>query len=368
LLHRENRQTVFIEGRGHLTPLEAARHWLAQQIESCPVRLDQIRRSMLFSEVEAAVTSIDNMNYHSQAISDSNHWCNYEVFLKACWRYLHETSRSETTLGAVVLLKMIQLYRRRPGVAYQKAALKQLDRLLRLLRGPSTRDGWLLGVTVYEQAYMKFLTSAPSHETETAFRESVMFEIKYGRPVGQFISHAQGRVAALRRGIRTGSNIELHITEFRKIGDQLSSIGGGLADYWALQNIPIHLAYADLRRGRYAAVVDSMKEFVAKGDTNALLYTGIAMLRSNEKVSAVQLLVDARRGFYREQRSEGRSGLLVALGDAYQMTGQPSDARKVYEEAIKQPLHMDNAEAIKVAIQRISDKPVRDVRETYQLD
>jgi hypothetical protein len=82
-LHAERTPTFYDDERGWLAPVEAAKLWLARQLQYCPVRLDRIQRSALFEEVEAAVKSVDHMIYHKQAIHDSNHWCSYEVFLKA---------------------------------------------------------------------------------------------------------------------------------------------------------------------------------------------------------------------------------------------------------------------------------------------
>jgi len=87
-----------------LKPVDAARHWLARQIAGCPTRLDGVRRSKLFQEVEAATSLVDSMDHHSLAIYDSNHWCSYEVFLKAARRLLSEEGRLDSTVGAVVLI------------------------------------------------------------------------------------------------------------------------------------------------------------------------------------------------------------------------------------------------------------------------
>src|ERR1051326_3596076 len=71
-LHTD-RSLIFEEDlQEFLKPKDAAQHWLARQLTECPVRLDEVWRSELFQQLEAAVTSVDNMNYHAQAISDSN--------------------------------------------------------------------------------------------------------------------------------------------------------------------------------------------------------------------------------------------------------------------------------------------------------
>jgi hypothetical protein len=133
-IHQESGRLVEVEGYGFMPPINAARYWLAQQLEECPARLDNLLRSKLFVEVESAVSSIDNMLYHYDAISQSGHWSNYDIFLKACWRYLSDTSQAETAVALVVLLKMVQLYRRRSSGSFHRAADRHLRHLLKLIQ------------------------------------------------------------------------------------------------------------------------------------------------------------------------------------------------------------------------------------------
>jgi tetratricopeptide (TPR) repeat protein len=335
-------------------PLDAARYWLAEQLQNCPARLDLLCRSKLFLEVESAVRSIDHMQHHAEAVAQSGHWCNYDVFLKASWRYLQETARTGSTLAAVVLLKMVQLYRRRPSESFQRAAARKLKTLSQLITQPGSGDHWLLGVTRYEEAYLKFLLSAESVETENAFSESAGFESRSGRPVGQFVSKAQAQVAGIRRLAPTaGQEIATYVTELRRTSDRLAQLDQNLARLWVNEVIPIQLAYVDLCQGKYIQVLESMDGLVARRNLDALWYTGVALFHAGEKHAAALRLEEARRGFYQQQRSEGRSRLLLSLGGAYDCLGQREQAHRAYEETIEQAPHMDNAAAIAVARRRL---------------
>jgi len=332
-------------------PLDAARLWLARQIEHCPVRIDEVRRSDLFQEVESAVRSVDQMLYHSQAISDSNHWCSYDVFLKAAWVYLDTEKRTQTPVGAILLLKMVQLYRRRSGRLYQAAAARRLHELNSLLDslGSSEAVLWLSGIVAYEEAYMRFLQAASSAETESALARSIALEKAHGRPLGSLVSTAQGHVAALRRLPQAGQKCEAIRAALERLQDQIAPIGGPLAGSWVNSSIPVHMAYADLIAGRNAAVIDALAPLVEKPQGAAQWYTGIALLRSGDLEAGIRILERARRSFYSEQRTERRAALLVALGDAYQLAGRADDAAGAYSEALRQPSHMDNHDALAIA-------------------
>lgn len=355
-VHAVDTADVFDEKLGWIKPIEAARYWLARQLEECPVRLDPIRRNVLFEEVEAAVTSIDNMNHHSEAIYDSNYWCNYEVFLKAAWRYLNEHGEAHGGVGAVILLKLIQLYRRRPGKVYHRAATGYLQ-LLRQLIGTraSGSHRWLDGVATYEEAYMRFLLASAESSTEMIFQKSVEEEGKYGRPLGVLVSLAQSQVVAIRRAGSDHHKLAARVRTLSNIRDRLAAIGGPLAASWVESSVPIFLAYTDIVLGRPSAAIDSLGKMAESGNIGALWYRGVALIRAGAIDPGVHDLEQARRGFYQRQRAEGRGALLVALGDAYQLARRPEEARMAYSEAARQPSHMDNSSALQVARGRLSE-------------
>ncbi len=357
-LHSENKPIVFVDDRGWMKPIDAAALWLFRQLEECPTRLDPARRSVLFDEVEAAVTSIENMNHHAQAIYDSNHWCSYEVFLKAAWSYLGQRDMERSAVGAILLLKMAQFYRRRPGRVYQRAAVEKMHEFRELIaaNNSSHQVRWLDGIATYEEAYMKFLIAPSASTTEDVFKKSVALEIRYGRPVGEYVSLAQSHVVTIRRATTANLNLERTFSELSAIQDNLSAIGGPTAEKWARTNIPIQLAHIDLIRGQYSAVIDSLTPLAKDGESSAFWYRGIAMLRMGGFEEGICDLEQARRQFYSEQRTEGRGALLVALGDARRIVGREEDAKASYSEALRQPVHMDNFDAVNVAKNRLSER------------
>jgi hypothetical protein len=190
--------------------------------------------------VEAATASLDGMYHHSEAIRDSNHWCNYEVFLKAAWTYLGANRRAKSRIGAVVLLKMVQFYRRRPGRVYQRAAAQRQRDLQGLLEtlGPEARTRWLEGIAAYEEAYMSFLMASSSQATEDVFLKSVNLESKYGRRLGELISLAQSYVVGIRRPGASLQELEQKMRDLARVQDSLASIGGSLANSWIEESVP----------------------------------------------------------------------------------------------------------------------------------
>jgi hypothetical protein len=334
-----------------------ARHWLAQQLEECPIRLDPVLRSSLFQEVEAATASLDGMYHHSEAIRDSNHWCNYEVFLKAAWTYLCANRRAKSRIGAVVLLKMVQFYRRRPGRVYQRAAAQRQRDLQDLLEtlGPEARTRWLEGIAAYEEAYMSFLMASSSQATEDVFLKSVNLESKYGRPLGELISLAQSYVVGIRRVGAPPQELEKKMRELARVQDNLASIRGPLANSWIEESVPAHMAYANLALGRHSDAAGLVAALVEKGYSSAMWYMGLALARDGAIAEGIKQLEAARKAFYRDQRAEGRAAVLVGLGDAYQIAGRREDALAAYGEALRQPVHMDNAVSIKAAKLRLSE-------------
>ncbi|MHB8882635.1 MAG: HNH endonuclease [Thermodesulfovibrionales bacterium] len=354
-VHTRTQPVYHAERDNWLSPLAEANLWLAQQIENCPVRLDNITRSVLFEEVEKATCSLDAMNHHSQAIYSRNHWCTYEVFLKAAWAFLCEEKRDSNLVAAVLLLKMVQLYRRRPGKEYQKAAQKHLLKLKSLLSAldNSVESNWIRGVVGYEEAYIAFLRGATSIDTEALFRASENLEKLYGRKIGLFVSRAQMIVARMRRLALSGSHIVSNQNDLLKIQDNLSGYSDGLSKSWVDYSIPVHLAYGDLVQGKNKKAEERIAGLASQGVATSLWYRGVARLRMGELAIGTTDLVEARRAFYRDGQSERRSNLLVALGDAFILAERKEDARSAYSEALKQPEAMDNYDARQVARVRI---------------
>jgi len=354
-VHARTKPVYHAESDSWLSPLDEAKLWLAQQMESCPARLDDITRSTLFNEVEKATRSVDDMTHHSQAIYSRNHWCTYEVFLKAAWAFLREEKRDSSLVAAVLLLKMVQLYRRRPGKEYQKAAQKHLLKLKSLLSSldNSVKSSWIRGVVGYEEAYMAFLRGATSIETEALFRASEELEKLYGRKIGLFVSRAQMLVARMRRLAHSGSHIASNQNDLLRIQDYLSGYSDGLSKSWVDHSIPVQLAYGDLVQGKNAKAEERITALASQGAASSLWYRGVARLRMGELAIGAADLVEARRAFYRDGQTERRANLLVALGDAFILAGRKEDARGAYSEALKQPEAMDNYDARLVARVRI---------------
>jgi len=336
--------------------LVAAHRWLARQIEHCPVRLENIARSQLFQEVETAVGSLDGMVYHSQAISDSSHWRSYEVFLKAAWAYLGEIGRTRSTVGTVVLLKMLQLYRRRSGKAFQAAARRTLGKLKRLMASLDKpgKVSWLEGVLAYEEAYMLFLRASFGMRTAALFEYSGNLEDKCGRPIGRLVSTAQMLVSETRRKVVEGSNFEAIRGRLVEIQEKMSGIGGGLAMSWIDYSLPVHLAYIDSMNGDNQAVIDALGPVAQERGGGPLWYVGIAKIRSGLVEDGKRDLEAARRSYYRSCLAERRAVLLVGLGDAHALLGDGESAEATYREALRQPRHMDNQEGVEAAKERLA--------------
>jgi hypothetical protein len=167
---------------------------------------------------------------------------------------------------------------------------------------------------------------------------------------------AQSQVVAIRRGRASGLDLSVNIRILKETQDKLQAIGGGLADSWTNVNVPIFLAYTDLIVGDSPTAINALITLAESGNTSALWYRGIGLVRTGAIETGVIDLERNRRGFHRERRAEGRGALLVALGDAYQMLGRADDATSAYVEAGRQPIGMDNLDAVKVAKQRLSNR------------
>lgn len=350
-----------------LEPLDMAKRWLARQIQHCPVRLDRLTQSILFEEVKAAVKSTDSMFYHSQAVYNKNHWSAYEVFLKAAWNYLRDNSQDKSRIGAILLLKMVQLYRRRSGRAFQRAARRKFGQLKSLLGSldKSDRISWILGEVAYEEAYMRFLEAAGSKETVNLFENSVEQERRGGRRMGYSISNAQMIVSSGRLMMEAGSHLEKQRIQLLRVQNDMASIEGMLSNSWVNLTIPVHLAHIDLREGKYDRVIQVMAPMAEKSNGRALWYSGIAKMRSGEKESGIVDLELARRKLYEDCITERRAALLVGLGDAYLLLDNIPAAKKTYKEAIRQPTHMDNQKAIEVAQRRLDNSSLGHVIDSH---
>ncbi len=108
---------------------QVARRWLADQIENCPVRIDNVTRSALFEEVIKATKSVVEMREHTNSVYRSDSWNAYEVFLKAAWEFLKLEGRTYGRTASVLLYHFVNLYRRRPGIRYNRAAVRFLKQL-----------------------------------------------------------------------------------------------------------------------------------------------------------------------------------------------------------------------------------------------
>lgn len=323
----------------------------------CPVRVDNAARNQLFEEVQAATRSVDHMLYHGQAVYDRNQWCAYDVFLKAAWAYLVENGSQDRRVASVLLLKMVQLYRRRSGREHVRAAggyLAKLKNLLAEVEGP-TRIDWLRGIVAYEEAYLGFLADAASYATEMLFRQSEELERSYGRKRGLLVSKAQRVVATMRQDASRGAvdGLKRAQAELRGVRDELAGDVHALAQSWVQSNIPVHCAYAEVARGRHHAAIAAVRALADSGSGSALWYSGVAKAREGDMESGTKDLEAARRAFYRNSRAEGFGSLLVALGDAYCLAGRRDDAVKTYTEATRQPPGMDNKASICAAGARL---------------
>ncbi len=354
-VHYDNCQIYDAELDRWLKPLDAAKCWLARQMQHCPVRLDEVRRSILFEEVEHAIESTESMIHHSQAIYNSYHWSAYEVFLKAAWGYLSDNSQVNSRLGAILLLKMVQLYRRRPGQAFQKAARRKLVQLKSLLPslGKSDHVSWMRGVVGYEEAYMRFLEAAGNKSTEKLFESSAELEQHCGRRIGHLVSKAQMAVSGIRGTSGIGADLEKQRVKLLTAQNEMASIEGPLSESWVNLSIPVHLAYIDLVQQRYDEVIHAMVPMAKKGVGAALWYSGIAKIRSGEEENRLADLERAPRRYYQDCVTEHRTALLVGFGDAHALSDNHTDAKAAYAEAVRQPANMDNQEAIKIARRRL---------------
>lgn len=343
---------------------EYARRVLAEQIEKCPVRIDAMARSILFDEVEKAAQSHETMRYHTNLVYAPNSWNNYEVFLKAAWEFLKLEGRIGGKIATVLMYHFVNLYRRRPSKRHNRAANCWLRGLRQSYFALPDRAGveWLEPKILYHEGYLYFLSDASSSVALSLFERSAELEASHNSIVGAAISTAQATVARLRRG----EDIE---EDLRRCMDALTDATDIDGMRWYTRNIPIHYGCVALMKQDYtmaAELVEPIAISVASATADqvsrpekALYVLGLANFYAGETPDkAIQLLEASRKAYWASAKAEGRSSVMVSLGDAYWSAGDYDKAADVYREALGQPAHMDNQGALVVATRRLSELEV----------
>ena len=340
---------------------ELARRLLAKQIEESRVRIDPVARSVLFEEVEKAAQSHVTMRNHTTLVYASNSWNNYEVFLKAAWAFLESEGWTKDKTATVLLYHFVNLYRRRPGKRYNRAAGRFLQRLKKTYSALPDRAGleWLEPKILYQEGYLHFLSDAASLVALGMFNRSAEFEASQDSPVGRAISAAQATAVRLRQG----EDVE---EDLRSCLDALADTTDLDGIRWYTQNMPIHRGCVALMKGDYTLAAELVKpitavdssESVEQGSrpAKALYVLGLATFQVNETPDeAIQLLEASRKSYWASALAEGRGSVMVSLGDAYWSAGDRGKAAERYREALSQPAHMDNQRALAIAERRLAD-------------
>ncbi|MCK4820151.1 hypothetical protein KA005_30580 [bacterium] len=337
-----------------------ALQWLADQIHNCPVRVDSVLRSALFEEVERAASSNIAMRYHTKSVYNSNSWNSYEVFLKAAWEFI-KAQRRETGKTAVVLLyHFVNLYRRRPGIRYNRAASRFLSRLKKTYYALDNLTGveWLEPKIFYHEGYLHFLAKPTDNHTYRLFNKSSALESNQGNKVGAAMSKAQSLVVKLRRGEDIWSILN-------RQQDDLCNTNSEDGMRWYNQNVPIHLACSSLMKKDFTTASELIKPMILDKDSRktdqgsrpakALYVMGIAAYFEHDSAdNAIALVEKSRKAYWTSSIAEGRAGVIVTLGDLYWSAGDRAEAKRKYSEALRQPVHMDNDQSIQIAKKRLS--------------
>ncbi|MEL7145225.1 MAG: HNH endonuclease, partial [Bacteroidota bacterium] len=211
-----------------------AKEWLAQQIQDCPVRVDNVLRSKLFEEMKFVVESKD-LVFNIQSVYNSNSWTSYEVFLKCCYRYLKDTDQLGSKVHLIVLSQFINLYRRRPGISYQRAAWKYIKAFWHLYESFKHKSEiqWLKPKILYQEAYLSQLHHPKNRLAYDLMIESSVLEDKSGNTLSGAISRAQSIVIG---------DLEMSdaLLSFEEERDRLKNSSDYAASGWADENIPMH--------------------------------------------------------------------------------------------------------------------------------
>ncbi len=337
-----------------------ARHWLADQIHDCPVRIDNVLKSALFEEVEKASSSNITMRYHTKSVYNSNSWNSYEVFLKAAWEYLKAEGRETGKTAVVLLYHLVNLYRRRPGIRYNRAASRFLLRLKKAYYALDNLTGveWLEPKIFYQEGYIHFLSNPTDSSTYGLFIKSSALESKQGNKVGEAISNAQSLVVKLRRSENIWSILN-------RQQDDLCNTNNEDGLRWYNQNVPIHLACSSLMNKDFLTASELTKPLLLDKDlrksdqgsrpAKALYVMGIAAYFGHDSAdNAITLVEKSRKAYWASSIAEGRAGVIVTLGDLYWSAGDRAEAKRKYSEALRQPVHMDNYQSIQIAKKRLS--------------
>lgn len=333
-----------------------ARRWLTDQIDNCRARVDPVTRSVLFEEVLNATQSNVAMRHHTTSVYRSDSWNNYEVFLKAAWEFLVLNGRSSGKTATVLLYHFVNLYRRRSGELYNRAAGRYIQQLNKNYSELPSKIGleWLKPKILYQEGYLFFLANAASPVALQLFNRSAEFETKGGNTVGRAISAAQATVVRLRQGEDVDGDIQ-------RCQDTIADAADTDAIRWYTQNIPIHRSCVALMKQDYTLAAE-LAEPIALLDSatqsyrpsKALYVLGLAAFQMNATpANAIALLEKSRKSYWAAAATEGRASVMVSLGDAYWSIGERQKAEEMYREALRQPAYMDNQRAIAIGKRRL---------------
>lgn len=341
-----------------ITRLDLAKYYLAKQIEKPGVRVSEIHRIELFQEVEKSTATPEDFWNQWHPVYNRNYWSAYDVFLKAAWNHLREHGANCSPVGAMILYRRLWLYRRRSGkFGAARSMEKRLTTLLNDLRDPSIE--WLRGKVEYELAYMDFMQTPFNPSVWRRFECSAYLEKKVGNKSGELVSHATALM------VRMQAEKTPLFDDFLKVLDSLSEQSDPLANRWCKYNLPYLMAIGEVISGGERAMEklvsmlpDAMGHLTAEDEMEALAkeVAGYHLWQQGEVERCVQMYESARTIKNRIGQAEGRSGVTVALGDAYACQGRWDDARRMWELAKGEAPEFLNRRSQQVALSRLKEE------------
>ncbi|MDD5451382.1 MAG: hypothetical protein PHT49_05750 [Desulfovibrionales bacterium] len=339
-----------------------ANSWLTEQIHAYPARVENELRVNLLNEVRLASRSTDMLFNHTISVRNKNHWRTYEIFLKAALEYNREMSWFELSNECVLLYRLAELYRRRPG--YQNAAkrlIRQFNRQVKAITSTGTR-AWLLSKVLYEEAYMAYMANCKTKAAHDLLENAKKMARHQGMEVGALISETIMAVAEMRKGADVRNRLLRLQDRLAAEADNKDDDLATLALTWADIQIPIHLAWNSLVLGQDAiACLESIIHYNPNG-TQALYLAGVAYMDNRDYSKGLEFLIKAKNNYYNSGQGEGRAAVLVALGDAYQKIGETKESVRWYTNALRQSPQTDNLLEMAVARERLKSIEQRQAR------